>query len=183
MNGDAKVYFYDSKIKEFVANLFNWQSVTVLEDYPLSVVVTFKVYRILDTTMTFEQFYDKTQHRVGPCLFPAQLTGVILPCSKCRGNGQLDWVEKVMTTTFLNSPPDPYERDVRAKVLKFKILSKNYTLPDGRFFPDLKMESDYVENYTVYVSRPYLKKCKDYCPECHGSGTRIIKNCEKAKEK
>jgi len=185
VNGDAKVYFYDSKIKQFVANLFNWQSLTSLNDCSISVIVNFKVYKLTDITMTYQQFYEIIQHHneIGPCCFPCQLTGVMLPCSRCSGNGQLDWVEKVMVPTPINSPPDSYKRDVYVESLKFKVPSKNYVSPMKCFFPDLKIENCNAKNCTVYVSRPHLKDCKDYCPECYGSGTNVIKNCEQVSQK
>ena len=181
MNGDAKVYFYDSKIKQFVANLFNWQSVTALDECSLSVVVNFKVYSLSDITMTFQQFYEIIQYydKMGPRRFPCILTGVILPCSRCSGNGQLDWVEKVMAQIPINTPPDPYKRDTYTKIRKFKVPSKSYVPPMECFFPDLKIENCHSKNCTVYISRPHLKECKEYCPECFGSGTNIIRNCEK----
>ena len=175
-------YHYDESSKEFLCNCTDWQVVTALkENKSLLVTVFFRVYRLIDKELSFNKFYKKTQqHKYESCYFAANCIGVSLPCEKCTGNGQLDWIQFIM-----NRPvdiPETYERNPYGGYLKFvvptennpHILHEKTPFESHPYYTEENWEEVTQKTLNVYASLPYLRSSNEYCPKCHGNGMREL---------
>jgi len=172
---ESGIYFFDNKVGENVCNITNWQAVTALnEDRNLLITVFFRVYKLLDSEISFEDFYNICQdNRYKPCYLPCKIIGVALPCPKCNGNGQLDWIELVMKST--RSLLEKYERNPYEGYFKFVVPAKdNPHIPPIDSILDLLLEGPTQDNLYVYTSIPNLKYNRSCCNKCYGSGLREL---------
>jgi hypothetical protein len=176
---DNEQFFYDEDTHEFKVNVVNWQTVTITKySSALVIGVEFKLYRLLDSEMTFQQFYQTVEGvRHGNFYIPVEAIGVTMPCSKCKGNGQLDWIEAVMGP--VNEFPMIWKRNANAGILKFNVLMK--TIPillDDKFKPSHALTiddwNDVSKTTIIYSSLPRLEDFKEYCPQCYGTGMRDL---------
>jgi hypothetical protein len=180
-------YSYDKELGKYQLNCCDWTSVTEIQDTPLLVTVSHKVYAINDKDLTFEGFYTFTQARMySPALLAGEKVGVSLPCPRCGGDGKTDWVEKVMKKQK-NTIPMPHKRDPHGRVLKFRVpLSKNPHIPQTEKHDHPFFKLDFLITYLekgithqfVYTSLPHLNKAEELCPSCYGSGLRIVSDKE-----
>jgi hypothetical protein len=176
---DNEQFFYDEDTHEFKVNVVNWQTVTIIKYFPSLVIgVDFKLYRLLDSDITFQQFHQMVEAvRHGNFYIPVEAIGVTMPCSKCGGNRKLDWIEAVMGPT--NGFPMVCRRNPNVGILKFNVLMK--TIPillDDKLKPSHSLTiddwNDVSKTTIVYSSLPRLEDFKEYCPQCYGTGMRDL---------
>ena len=191
MQDEKKKYEYKTEDGTYVVDCCDWRgAIEISADTPLLVIIDHKIFKLLDDSLRFDQFYTFTMlNKYKPAMLEGNLLGVCLPCPRCNGDGKTDWVEKAMKRTS-NRTPESYKRDPYSKVLMFEVplevtphipkLQRDYA--DSFFMMDTvkAYKKKGVTHQIYYTSYPHLIWQEEYCPTCYGNGLRAI-SCDGVK--